>query len=331
MPNRVSLALVLVAGMPLSHVFGQADVKTTVPGGDAPSWVIAQIPDPSDPRVQEHAKRQKRRVELERELFKLRAEFFRNIRNTEIRQIGITKLRNYTQPVLYPSLLKIFKNEGMDVRGAVLDILADQANDEADTVLTWAAVFDEHAEFRAAAAERLSRRLAESKGGATPRIKSVIAEGLRAGTNDEMSAAAKLAGVLDLVEAIPMLISAQLGGGAAVGGGGNQGNTSLAWILVGTQQAFVSDLTPVVGDSAVAFDPQVSVVTEGTYLRVIDAHVVTYRMDVHSALVGLSSKAWGKSTKEFGFDQPRWRSWYTDEFKPFWAAKQAEAAAAKGK
>jgi len=35
--------------------------------------------------------------------------------------------------------------------------------------------------------------------------------------------------------------------------------------------AFVSDLQPVVGNSAVAFDPTVSVITDGTFLRVIDA------------------------------------------------------------
>src|SRR5262249_9087404 len=138
--------------------------------------------------------------------------------------------------------------------------------------------------------------------------------GLRTGTDDELGVAAHLASGLGLVEAIPMLISAQLGGGGTqVGSAGGDGDEhSLAWILVGTQQAFVSALQPVVGNSAVAFDPQVSVVTEGTILRVIDAVVVTYRYEVHNALVDLSSKAWGQSTYKLGWDNPAWRKWYKD-------------------
>jgi len=244
------------------------------------------------------------------------------MRNTEIRQVGIHKLRQYTDPVTYQSLYNIFEKEKMDVRGAVADLLADQRNDEADTVLTWGAIFDKDKEFRAAVAQRLNRRIAENNGKATPRIQSVIAEGLKGGDNDQLASAAKLAQTLNLVDAIPMLISAQLGGqGGVVGGGGGGADTSLAWILVGTQTAFVSDLTPVVGDSAVAFDPTVSVITEGTYVRVIDAVVVTYRVDVHNALIGLSSHAWGQPTDQFGWDNPRWRAWYQDEFKPYWAAK----------
>ena len=56
------------------------------------------------------------------------------MRNTEIRQAGISKLRRYTDPVTYQSLYKIFEKEKMDVRTAVADLLADQQNDEADTV-----------------------------------------------------------------------------------------------------------------------------------------------------------------------------------------------------
>jgi hypothetical protein len=338
MAGRYALALgglamkhawVLVAGLAASSAMAQPTMNLQPPGGgQVPKWVAAQIQDPDDPRVKEYAQRQKRRVELEKELFKLRAQYFRNIRNTEIRQIGIHKLREYTQPVLYESLLKIFKAEGMDVRGAVLDILAEQKNDEADTVLAWAAIFDDSKEFREAAQQRLQKRIKEDGVTATARIKSVIAEGLRTGTDDELGSAAHLAAGLGIVEAIPMLISAQLGGQTVVGGGsGDNSDHSLAWIEVGTQQAFVSGLTPVVGDSAVAFDPTVSVVTDGVYLRVIDAVVVTYRYEVHNALVDLSSKAWGQRTDRLGWDNPAWRKWYTEQFVPDQAKKAAEAKA----
>lgn len=44
-------------------------------------------------------------------------------------------------------------------------------------------------------------------------------------------------------------------------------NGQIANISVGTQVAFVSDLTPVVSESSAAFDPQLEVVTEGVVLR----------------------------------------------------------------
>jgi hypothetical protein len=331
--SHIALSLVLgiasLAGL-ASVALGQADMKF---GGEPmPAWVAAQVQNPDDPRAQAYAQQQRRRVEIERDLYKLRAEYFRNVRNTQIRQIGISKLRKYTDPAIYPSLLKIFKGEKMDVRAAVLDILAEGGNDLADTTLTWAAIFDPSKEFRDAAAERLMRRIKESGGGATARIKSVVAQGLREGDEDELGAAAHLAQTLGLVEAIPMLISAQLGGGTAVGSvGGDSDNHSLAWILVGTQTAFVSDLQPVVGDSAVAFDPQLSVVTEGVYLRVIDAVVVTYRYEVHNSLVGLTSDAWGQPTERLGWDTKAWQRWYAEDFKPYWAAKEAATAADKPK
>jgi hypothetical protein len=321
-----------VAG-PAWRAAGQADVGMRPTGGGGAATaapVVVHVDDPSDPKVQEYARRQKRRVELEKELHKLRFEYFGTMRNTEIRQSGLHKLRTYTDPVLYPSLLKIFAKEKMDVRGTILDMLADGKNDEADATLTWGAIFDDSREFRDAAAQRLMRRIKDNGGEATARIKSVIAEGLKQDkTDDELAAAAHLAQTLKLYEALPMLISAQLGGQQQVVGGGNDGGgeTSLAWILVGTQTAFVADLTPVVGDSAVAFDPTIGVVTEGTYIRVIDAVVVTYRYEVHNALVGLSSAGWGKPTNYLGFDNPAWRKWYNDEFVPYrksLAAAEAE-------
>ncbi len=61
-------------------------------------------------------------------------------------------------------------------------------------------------------------------------------------------------------------------------------NGQTANIFVATQQSFVSDLQPVVGDSAVGFDPTVNVVTEGVTLLVTgtisaDRRYVTMNVD----------------------------------------------------
>src|SRR4051812_41452522 len=136
---------------------GQADVKIQSAqvqgaGGGAepmPAWVAAQISDPDDPRVREYAARQKVRVRLERELGKIRFDYFR-AKKTDIRQAGILKLRQYTDPVVFPSLYRMFEREGADVRYAILDHLADQKHDEADTVIAWGAVFDKDPGYRSA-------------------------------------------------------------------------------------------------------------------------------------------------------------------------------------
>jgi hypothetical protein len=337
---RAYIGLALLAAWP-TLAAGQVTVQPNPAGTPAPAWAEQQVPNPDDPRVQEYAKRQKRRVEIERDLKKLRAEYFRNIRNKDIRQAGISKLTRMEackDPALYPSLLDIFQGEGADVEGAILDLLAEQKSGEGDTTLAWVGVFGKSKEFRAAATERLKRRIREARAagaaaGTTDQIKSVVAMGLRRGNRDhELSAAANLADALDLVEAIPMLISAQIGTPQTqvAGSGGGGGEHSLGWILVGTQTAFVSDLTPVVGDSAVAFDPEVSVITEGTYVRVFDAVVVTYRTEVNSALIRLTSRAWGQPTDKLGWDNNKWREWYTGTFLPFQETKaKAEKAKAE--
>jgi len=329
---RASIVLLLSAA---GSALGQADVKiqsaqVSGPGGEPiPAWVAAQISDPDDPRVKEYAARQKVRVKLERELGKIRFDYFRT-KKTETRQAGILKVKQYTDPVIFPSLYKMFEREGEDVRYAILDHLADQKLDEADTVIAWGAVFDKDPGFRSASAERLIRRLHEKDGAeVSGRVKSVIAQGLSRADNDTLTSAAKLAQTLKLYEAIPMLIAAQIGGAQtqAVGSGGGGDDHSLAWIEIGTQEAYVADLTPVVGDSAVAFDPTIGVVTDGVYMRVINATVITYRTEVHNVLLGMSSEAWGKPTFKLGWDNNAWRKWYKDEFAPFWAAKQAREKA----
>jgi hypothetical protein len=56
--------------------------------------------------------------------------------------------------------------------------------------------------------------------------------------------------------------------------------------------------------------------------------VITYRFEVHNALVGMSSEAWGQPTDRLGFDIPKWRKWYTDDFLPAMAQKQEAAKTA---
>lgn len=291
------------------------------PQDEGASGNIAAVQDPPAPPADTRTLQ-----EMQRDLRKLRATYFGTMRNREIRQAGIARLRVYTDPVIFPDLLEIFAHEQEDVRTAILDHLYDLKTEQADATLAWAAIHDKQEWFRNAAAERLARRTAEE--GAVPmRAQWVIAAGLRK-TGKELDASAELASTLKLYEAIPMLINAQLGS-SRVGGAGGATGGALGEILIATQQAYVADLEPVVGDSAVAFDPQLGVITSGTYLRVTDAAVVTYRTEVHKALTRLADAGWdGRSTKSFGYDIPKWRHWYVNEFLPYRRQVEAQAAAA---
>jgi len=143
-----------------------------------------------------------------------------------------------------------------------------------------------------------------------------------------MTASAQLASNLNLIELMPWLISTQATGqptrqGVAAGAGPGSGSGALAWILVGQQTAFVSDLTPVVGPNAVAFDPQLSTLTTGTLLRIVDAVVISYRVDIHNILVDWSTREFGQDTGGLGYDFPKWQKWYEKDFTPHMAAKEA--------
>lgn len=296
--------------------------STEAAGPAAPTddeWLKQFAPDPESEASKRYAEQQKRRLATERELKLIRARHFKGIRGTELRQAGIAKLKEFTDPAVFPALLEIFGTEGVDVQNALLDHWADMNLDEADATIAWAAVFGKDKAFRLAAARRLVKK-AESADWNIPNVvKSVVAIGLRRESNTQLVAAAELANMLQIFEAIPALISAQVSGTAT----GSQraqdgGDAALAYILVGRQVAFVSDLNPVVGDNAVAFDPTLSVATEGVVLRVIDAFVVTYHVEVNRSLIGLANKGWdGRDTAPLGWNTRAWRQWYANEFVPY--------------
>jgi hypothetical protein len=327
--HRLAAALlVLGTGSPFAFACPPEDKQSETTPAVTPAsddaWEAQFAPDPESPIAKKYAEAQRRKLATERELKLIRAKHFRNIRGTEMRQAGIAKMTQYTEPVLFPSMLEIFGGEGADVQTALLNHWSDLNLDEADATIAWAAIFSKDKDFRAAAKKSLMDKAAKNEGHVSNRVKSVIAIGLKKERTSEVVAAAQLAGDLRLFDAIPMLIAAQAVGQASGGAAGfNNGNpegddSALAYIMVGTQVAFVSDLTPVVGDSAVAFDPTLAVATEGVVMRVIDAFVVTYRIEVNNALVGLANAGWdGRNTAPLGWNGRAWREWYTKEFVPY--------------
>jgi len=275
------------------------------------------MPDLDSPEAKAKAEVRREQRLIERELRRIRYQYFRATNNTEIRQVGLAKMREYTDPIAFEPLLEVFGESDAEVREAMLDHIAAQATPESDAALTWAAVYADNEQLRNAAAYRVHSRFDQS-GEVTLGQERIIASGLAEQSDGPLTAAANLADMLKLYQAIPMLINAQIGGGPS---GGTERAGALGQIWVAQQQAFVSDLQPVVSDSAVGFDPTLDVVSSGVVMRVMDASVVIYRSEVHQSLISLSSNAWGKSTADLGWDRQKWHDWYTGELLPHLAEK----------
>jgi hypothetical protein len=277
---------------------------------------------PEDDSFITDADARKRKAEMERELKRIRLKHFGSIRKVEIRQEGIARVRQYTDPLIFPALVKIFEKEKHDIRVAILDHLLDQNTPEADVTIAWIAAFDRDEVIRGEAIARLTQHV---QPGTTPpvRIKYMIVQGLKSSSPEKQLGAAQLAETLKFFEAIPWLITAQFGGPGSSSGTVAEPRGDLAYIVIGQQTAFVSDLTPIVGDSAVGFDPTLSTLTTGTILRIQDASVTTYITLIQPVLVRMTSEAWGQSTDGLGYDGREWWGWYRQEYLPFLSAKLA--------
>ena len=323
---RVTLGCLLVS----TTAFAQRTAEVTqfetdraaTAANDPWTFVVPPLDDPDDPVVRSFIQERKRIVAAEKEMKWTRARHFRTMRNQEIRQIGLLQLREWEDPSYWPSLVEIFGGEDADVRHALLDMFEDAATDAGDAMLMWEAILDKDPEHRAEAFRRVMRRYearlaAEDANPLPDESKKILAHALRHGEDTERTTAAIAIRELKLLEAIPLLITAQIGstasGNRVVGVDDGQ---SLAWILIGRQQAYVADVTPVVGNGSVAFDPELAILTTGTVMRIIDAVVYTYHNEVHGALVDMTSEAWGQSTAGLGWDIPAWRAWYASEFVP---------------
>jgi hypothetical protein len=320
---------VLSAGVARAQVLVQPGSSVQGPASvPAEPWMEHLLPDPDDPRVRAWAEQQRRRKAMETELRRFRAKYFGSGASRETRQIGLSILaERYDEPALYPLLVEVFERDRPETRTALLDLFAEAGTHEGDTTLAWMAVHDRDSGVRAAALDRLRARV-EQAGSVAPGVTLAVAGGLRQERDGPVVAAAGVAEALRLYQMVPLMIAAQVGGDPPRGAGGTRNN--LGWIAIGQQQAFVSDLQPVVSNSAVGFDPTLSVVTEGVVLEVLDAVVYTYRTEVFHSLRRLTSDALGRPTGAWGLDRAEWWAWYEREWKPWMEARATEAERAGG-
>ncbi len=285
---------------------------------DPPQGLLSPIPDHGavPPMVEPAARsgdeelafrRQSRK--LATQIRRIRHEYLGDTRADDLRARGIDELRRLTDPAAFIPLIEELASQKDDVLLAVLDHLAAQG-DDGQAALAWAAIFHENEAVRHEAQRRMVSPAS------APALR-VLDTGLRSNRHDIANHAGTLAGSLRALEAIPLLIFAQVTADPFERKG------DLAWIAVATQRAFVAGLEPVVGSGAGAFRPIPGIVQEGAILRIVDAVVIFYRTEVHRSLVLMTTDEWGQSTAHLGYDPREWWVWYNEHYVP---AKNVEAA-----
>ncbi len=252
----------------------------------------------------------------------IRHEYLGKNRILEARAQGIAQLREFTDPAAFMPLIRELSGEANDVRLELLDHLAT-LGEHGQAALAWMAIYDHDPAIRN---EAMTRMVSPPQ---RP-VLTVLDQALRQHRHTIANNAGMVAGALNALETIPLLIFAQ----ATADPAESQGD--LAWIAIETQHAYVQRIEAVAGDAAGAFRPILGIVTDGVVLRVVDAVAINYRTEIHRSLVAMTTNDWEQSTEHLGYDMARWREWYNSEYLPFkreqarLAQLAAEAASAKG-
>jgi hypothetical protein len=292
----------LAAGVPVSPIPDKGPVP-------------AMVDD--DPAAEKELSHRAKQRQYERQVTIIAHKHFGSVKVDAIRQEGIQKLKEFTDPASFRPMFDVLKKEKDDIRLAMLDHFASR-DEQGHAALAHVAIHADDAPLRHEAAKRIP----------TPISKPVLREldkALRSPKHLVANNAGSLAGILNAVEAIPLLIFAQATRDAQPA---EQGD--LAWIAIQTTTVYVANVTPVVGDNSGGFAPVLGVLREGVLMRVQDAFVINYRMDVHNSLVNMANAETGENTEPMGYNMREWWAWYNKVFVPKHNAKVAAAEAANG-
>jgi hypothetical protein len=356
----LAFAAALPVGITLAPALGMSR-SPQGPGPGGHTLAPSSLP-PSSLEIDETRRLwNKRFAEAARELRRLRAQHFRHQQDAQVRKAGVERLATFTDAPALAAMLEVLRLERDDARQGVIDHLAKLATPASIATLTYAAVHERDPAFRAMATRKLE---ALTKAGfppsafdtepttpqpdpspsqptlATPaqtlsaigprvpqRLTTTLVTALQGSDRLAAGNAARVVQSLGLIQAIPQLIMAQALGPTGGGGSGGDGG-AIAWIAIGTQRAFIADITPVVGEGAVGFDPTPGVISDGVVLAINDAAVTTSVVEpvpeVHAALVGMSSNLTGEDTSGLKYDRKAWAQWYHHKFLPLMAERAAD-------
>ncbi len=274
-------------------------------GGVPP--IVDMLTHPSDGQLALRA----RSRQFTQQIRAIRHEYLGKIKIPPIRAQGLAELREFTDPAAFMPLIRELTGEADDVRLGLLDHFAT-LGDDAQAALGWLAIYDHDLAIRH---EALTRMVSPA---GLP-VLNVLDQALRHHRHEIANNAGFVAGALNALQTIPLLIFAQ----ATADPVDSQGD--LAWIAIQTQTAYVQRIEAVVGSGAGGFRPILGIITEGVILRVVDAVAINYRTEINRSLVAMTTNDWGQSTEYLGYDMSRWRTWYNEDYLP-WKREQARLA-----
>jgi hypothetical protein len=234
------------------------------------------------------------------------------VRRGTVRKDNLTKIATWKDPAAWQALWDAMLKEKDDVRLALLDHLALQGP-LGQAMLAKIAIRSTEPAMRHEATRRIARPACDE-------VIAMIELGLRDSRHLTVNQAGVLAGKVDAFAVIPSLIFAQ------VTADEKKETGDLAWIAQGTRTNYIANVQAVVGDGAGAFQPVIGSLQTGVLMRVEDATVYSYRSDAHHALVALTSRDWGQSTADFGWDAKQWWAWFNTEYVPYKRAQAGTSA-----
>lgn len=273
---------------------------------------VPLIYDPAKVEDREQLRLRAEAREYAHQMASLAHRSFKNARAKEARSKGLVELTEFTDAAALRPMWDVLGGEEADVILGVLDHFATRG-EAGQAALVYAAIHTDDKAVRHEAVRRMTSPISDE-------ALCEIDTGLRDSRHAIANAAGFVAGALNAVQAIPLLIFAQATEDRVAQTG------DLAWIVIGTQTTYVANLIPVVGGNAGAFQPVLGVVNEGTLLRVMDAVAITYRIDIHNSLVAMTSSEWGKPTDSFGYNMKEWWTWFNQTLVP---QKEEEARLAR--
>ena len=230
-----------------------------------------------------------------------------------LREDGLRMLRTFTTPEGQWAIYHASRGADGPITMQVLEHLAS-LGPSGQAGLTWIAIHDRDAAVRNEAAQRIEQPPSNE-------ALAVLEGALRSPNHMVVNQAGLLAGQINAIKAIPLLIAAQFAQDPV------QDQADLAWIAIGTQRSYVANLIPITGNSSAGFQPVIGQIYEGVVMAIDDAAAVatTYRPGVHQSLMALATLDSGQSTAHLGWDLNAWVAWYNDTYLPILAARAAEA------
>jgi len=234
-----------------------------------------------------------------------------------LREEGLRMLRTFTTPEGQWAIYHASRGAEGPIMMEVLEHLAS-LGPSGQAGLTWIAIHDRSAAIRNEAAERIEQPPSNES-------LAVLEGALRSPNHMVVNQAGLLAGQINAIKAIPLLIAAQFAQDPV------QDQADLAWIAIGTQRSYVANLVPITGNSSAGFQPVIGQIYEGVVLAIDDAAAVatTYRPGAHQSLMALATLDSGQSTAHLGWDLNAWVAWYNDTYLPILASRAAEPEASR--